>query len=112
MAKNEKRSEQHRQFLKHSSMTTEELAEATRKFDKEFVIDESRPLSPKARALWLRAKRKVGRPRMGKGVKRILVSVEGGLLARSDALARRLKIPRAQLIAQGLRAILAEERRR
>ncbi len=112
MAKNKKMSEQHRQFLKYSSMTTEELAEATKEFDKEFVIDKSRPLSPEARALWLRAKRKVGRPRMGKGAERILVSVEGGLLAQSDALARRLKIPRAQLIARGLRAVLAAESKR
>jgi hypothetical protein len=112
MAKNEKMSQQHRRFLKYSSMTTEELAEATKEFDQEFIIDKSRPLSREARALWLRAKRKPGRPRLGKGAKRISVSVEGGLLAQSDALARRLKIPRAQIIARGLRAVLAAEDKR
>jgi|WetSurMetagenome_2_1015567.scaffolds.fasta_scaffold69487_4 hypothetical protein len=112
MAKNEKMSEQHRQFLKYSSMTTEELAEATKEFDQEFIVDKSRPLSREARALWLRAKRKVGRPRMGKGAKRISLSVEEGLLAESDALARRLNIPRAQLVARCLRAALAAEGKR
>jgi hypothetical protein len=112
MAKNDKMSEAHRRFLKYSSMTTEDLAEATKEFDQEFIIDKSRPLSPEGKILWRRAKRKVGRPRTGKGAKRISLSVEGGLLAESDALARRLNIPRAQLFARGLRAVLAAEGKR
>jgi hypothetical protein len=42
----------------------------------------------------------------GGGVKVISVSVERGLLARSDALARDLGISRASLIERGLRAVL------
>ena len=56
-----------------------------------------------------RDKRKRGRPRVGRGVRVISVSIEIGLLARADALARRLHISRAALIARGLRTVLAEE---
>ena len=107
MAKNSAMTRAHRQFLKYSSMTTEELAKATREFDEEFVGLRSKPLSPEMRQRWLRARRKPGRPPVGRGAKVISVSVEKGLLARSDALARRLRVPRTALIARGLRAVLA-----
>lgn len=42
-------------------MTTRELAEATKEFDKPFVADTFAPLSPEMRERWERAKRKVGR---------------------------------------------------
>ena len=42
----------------------------------------------------------------------IRISVDEDLLARSDALARKLKVHRAQLIASGLRAVLAAEKKR
>jgi metal-responsive CopG/Arc/MetJ family transcriptional regulator len=53
------------------------------------------------------AKCKRGRPRVGRGVRVISVSVERDLLARADALARRLNISRAALIARALRVMLA-----
>ncbi|HEY3323716.1 MAG TPA: hypothetical protein VGP72_24900 [Planctomycetota bacterium] len=88
-------------------MTTAELAEATKEFDEEFVIDKCRPLSPEMRKRWEKAKRKVGRPREGRGVKVISVSVEKELLARSDALAKKIGITRAAMISRGLKAVLA-----
>lgn len=107
MAKNGRMTRAHREFLKYTSMTTEELAEATAEFDKEFVADTFGPLTPELAERWRRARQKRGRPRMGKGAKVISVSVEKDLLARSDALARKLKVRRAALIARGLRAVLA-----
>lgn len=97
---------------RYQEMNAVELAQATAEFDKEFVADTFGPLAPELAKRWERAKRKPGRPRMGKGAKVISVSVEGELLARSDALARRLKVRRAQLIARGLRAVLAAEEKR
>lgn len=91
-------------------MTTRELSEATKEFDEEFVIDKCKPLSPEMRERWERAKRKVGRPRQGRGVRVISVSVERDLLARSDALAKRIGISRAALISRGLKAVLAARR--
>ncbi len=91
-------------------MTTEELAKATAEFDKEFVIDKSRPLSPEQRRRWQAMKRKMGRPQRGDGVKVISLSVERGLLAKSDRLAKKLRITRAALVDQALRAMLKAQR--
>jgi hypothetical protein len=92
---------------KYTEMNAEELAQATAEFDKEFIADTFGPLTPEMAERWRRANRKRGQPKVGKGVRVISVSVEKGLLARSDALARRLKVRRAALIARGLRAVLA-----
>jgi hypothetical protein len=91
-----------------TEMNADELAEATAEFDKEFVIDECRPLNKEQRARWERIKRKRGRPPVGNGSKVISVSLERDLLARTDKLAKKMQVPRAQLIARGLRAVLAE----
>jgi hypothetical protein len=109
MAKNGKMTQAHREFLRYKSLTARELAEATKEFDWEFVGGKSKPLSPEMRERWLRARRKPGRPRVGKGVKIISVSVEKDLLAQTDALARKLKVGRAALIARAMRTVLAEE---
>ena len=69
-------------------MNTEQLAAATAEFDKEFIADTFRPMTVAERARWQRIKRKPGRPRKGRGVKVISVSVEKDLLKQSDALAR------------------------
>ena len=43
---------------------------------------------------------------MGRGAKTISVTIEKGLLAKTDRLAKRLGTSRATLIAQGLRSVL------
>ncbi len=83
-------------------MNTQELAEATKEFDREMVVDSFREPTPKERAKWERSQRKRGRPRQGLGHKVVAVSIEKGLLKRTDALAKRLGVSRAQLIARGL----------
>src|SRR5687767_14118850 len=88
------------------------LAEGTARYDGEMVIDEFASMTAVERARWARAKRKPGRPRRGKGAKVISVSVERGLLSRSDALAKDLGLSRAGLIERDLQAVLAAEGRR
>ncbi|HEX4794702.1 MAG TPA: hypothetical protein VH370_12960, partial [Humisphaera sp.] len=83
-------------------MNKEELAAATRKYDEPFVaLNESRPLTPAQRRMLQRAKRR-GRPRVGQGAKRVLVTIERGLLKDMDNLAKRLGKSRSQLIAEGV----------
>ena len=89
-----------------TEMTKSELTAATREFDREFIADTFSVPTASAKARWLRAQRKPGRPRKGHGVKVISVSVEKELLARSDRLARKLGISRAELIARGLQSAL------
>ena len=90
-------------------LTTEELAEATREFDREFIADTLKPMTPEMRARWEQLKRNPGRPKNGNGAQVISVSVERSLLAESDALARKMKLTRAALIARGLRTMLVAE---
>ena len=96
-----------RRATQFGRMTPAQLARATAEFDREMVIAEFRPLTPRERARWEKTRRKRGRPRKGQGAKVVSVSVERGLLARSDALAHKLGIPRAVLIERGLKAVLA-----
>lgn len=90
-------------------MNAHELAETTRRYGREMVIDEFGPLTGASRERWSRARRKPGRPRRGKGAKVISVSVERELLSRSDSLAKDLGVTRAGLIERGLKAVLAAE---
>ena len=87
-------------------MSTAELERATSEFDKEFAGETFHEPTPTQQKQLARAKRKRGRPRVGAGVKVISVSLEKGLLQAIDNLAKRKKAKRAELISQGLRAIL------
>jgi predicted transcriptional regulator len=90
-----------------TQMNTKELGQATKEFEREFVADAFGPPGPVERQQWRRAKRKRGRPRRGRGVKVISVSLEKGLLSRCDALAKRLGVSRAALISRGIHEVLS-----
>ena len=90
-----------------TEMTKAELARETAEFDEESIVETFGPPPGSAKARWDRARGKRGRPRKGKGAKVISVSVEKGLLDRSDRLAKRLGISRAALISRGLQTALA-----
>jgi len=94
---------------KWASMNAQQLKESTAAYDREMVVDEFGPMTAGARSRWNRARRKPGRPRRGKGARVISVSVEKGLLSRSDMLAKDLGVTRAGLIERGLKAVLAAE---
>lgn len=96
---------------KYERMTGKQLRTKTAEFDNEMVVTKSRPLTAEKRAWWQSVRRRPGRPRRGRGAKVISVSVEQGLLARADVLARNLGIPRTLLIERGLKAVLAAEGR-
>lgn len=96
---------------KYWDLSTEELAAATRQFDEPFVADQSRPLTPEEKEQWRRASRKRGRPKVGRGFKRVSLSIEQGLLQRATALARKRGITRSRLFAQAIAGELAKEGR-
>lgn len=85
---------------------------AAAEFDRDSVADTFRPLSPAQRKLWKKAKRKPGRPRVGKGAERVSVTIERSLLKSADREAKRLGISRAQLIALGLREVVRKPGKR
>ena len=90
-------------------MTTEELREATKEFDEEFVGDKARPMTPEMRARWERAKAKGEPPQNGKAEQTIAVCLDKTLLKRCVDLAKKKRLSRDALIARGLRALLAAE---
>ena len=90
-------------------MTTEELGEATKEFNEEFVADQAKPLTPALQARWARAKAKSARGEDGSEQQTISVHLDKALLERCTALAKKKRISRDALIARGLKALLAAE---
>jgi len=68
----------------------------------------SKPLSPRMEKLWEIARRKGGRPRIGRGAARVLISIERGLLEDADAFADRQRLTRSELFSRGVKAMLAK----
>ena len=73
----------------------------------EQLLAESRPLNAKERKLWQKFKRKVGRPKIGKGVKVISVGVERELLKKADNAAKRRGLNRSAMVSEALRAFIS-----
>jgi hypothetical protein len=90
--------------------TAAELAEATREFDRENVVDSFREMTPAEHKAWRAAlgKRRRDRSVAEKGVKTVSVDIEARLLKRVDALAKKRGVTRARLVAEGLEAVLAK----
>jgi len=85
----------------YSSMTTEELRAATKEYDVPSTSEKlpGRPMTAAQRKMWEQAKaRKPGRPRVGKGVKVISLSVEQGVLEKIDREARMQRVSRSELL--------------
>ena len=79
-------------------MSAAELAEATKAFDRPFAFEQARPMSDAERAQERRLRR--GRPRIGKGARKISISMESGLLKKADAYAKKAGTSRSTLIAK------------
>jgi hypothetical protein len=85
-------------------MTLDELARATRKFDRPFLFEKARPMTAHERA----HERKLRRPkaRNGHQPRKISISLEGNVLRKADALAKKKGINRSILIADLVRNAL------
>lgn len=73
----------------------------------EELLAESRPLDKRERAEWRTIKRKMGRPRIGRGTTNVSVSLEKKLLQRADRFARAHGMSRSELIARGVESFLS-----
>ncbi len=77
----------------------------------EVPLSESRPLNAAERKIWKRFQRKVrGRPTVGAGAKVMSVSIERTLLKEADSFAKRHKLKRSQMVAEGLRLVMNQRR--
>ena len=85
----------------------EELKELAAAFDEETDLDELRPLTAEMQERWDRARQNADAVSNDATAETILVPVDKQLLDRVDDAAHQMGITRAQLIARGLRAVLA-----
>ncbi len=92
----------------YGRMDAAELDEEVAKFDQEFIAETARALTAKERVRDQKARRKRGRPQVGNGAKRVLVTIEASLLRRSDVYADKHGLTRSALIARGLEALLGK----
>jgi len=75
-------------------------------FEKGIDPKDWHPLTPVQRRQWARIQSKGGRPKVGKGAKIVPVSIERDLLKQVDSFAKRHKLKRSQMVAEGLRLIM------
>jgi hypothetical protein len=71
----------------------------------------SRSMTAVDRKRFEKVRRKLGRPKIGRGVKVVSVSVEADLLESADAYAKQAGIGRTELFVQGLRLVMASKSR-
>ncbi|CAN5445375.1 hypothetical protein BH09PLA1_BH09PLA1_21680 [soil metagenome] len=91
-------------FDRFLAMTDAQRDAEVSQFDREFVP--TKPLTKADKKLLERARRKPGRPRVGRGARRLTITLERGLVERADALARRKHWTRSELIARGVQTLL------
>jgi hypothetical protein len=96
-------------YARFMALTDDQKSTEVARFDAPADAIESRPLNAKEKARWNKIQRRLrGRPKIGKGVKRIMVSMEAGLLDRADAFARKSHMKRSELIARAVETIIAK----
>lgn len=84
-------------------MTPSERDAEVKKFDAGLSLDDLRPLSAKNTLLWEAAKRRRGRPRLGKGAVKVLVTMDPALLEQVDRYVKDRHLKRSQLISRALK---------
>lgn len=87
-------------------MTTKELAEATKHFDREFVVDEFRPMTPEERAEWQRIQRKLRKSPAERRPRRLSIQLPQYLVKQLDALVKHWRFSRSEVVR------MEEQRRR
>jgi hypothetical protein len=95
---------------RYQDMNADELGAATKKYDREFVADEGRPLTASERKVFEAARRqKGGHARNGKASEKINITIERRLLQQADGLSLKSGKSRSELIADGLRLLLGRK---
>jgi hypothetical protein len=93
-------------------MNTAELAKATAKYDRPFAaMNEAKPLTARDKKLFAKARRR-GRPQIGDGADRVLISIERKLLKRADEFATLHGLKRSELIAKALTRMMLPDRKK
>lgn len=84
------------------ALSDDEKETIHRELDRPVPPSGTRPMTAAERRQWEKAKRKVGRPKIGKGTAVVSVTVERDLLAWADAYAKEKGLSRARLVGIAL----------
>jgi len=90
----------------YTKMTLHELRQATRQFDKEIPLSETRPLSSKKQREFHQMQQQTLRHAKLQGRKTVVLNLDQDLLARSDQYAQKHGMSRSELIERSLRSAL------
>jgi len=94
-------------YQKFARLDPESKESAYHGLDDPQIAMTAKPMTPQMRKLWNQAKRGGGRPRVGRGAQRVLLSIERGLLEQADEFAQRQHMTRSELFSRGVKAVLA-----
>lgn len=94
------------------AMTPEEKEAVYREVDREIPLSELRPLNAQERKRWNKFKKRLGRPKVGRGAKLVTVSLERGRAEQIDEFLRRHGLGRSTLFARGAELAMAEIERK
>ena len=91
-------------------MSAAELEAEVAEFDQESLDDHGfqDPTAAELASLRRAKRKKPGRPRVGKGAKRVLLTIEIGLLKAVDSYAKKSGLSRSALIATQMRKVLGK----
>jgi hypothetical protein len=81
------------------------MKKAKKKSGQPTAAEPGRAMNPTEKRPRKRSKR-IGRPPLGKGIRRVMISVEVELLKKSDHYALHHRISRSRMISDGLRLVM------
>jgi hypothetical protein len=97
-----------RTVSEYESLSEPDKEKVGRYYSRDIPLSETRPLTASERAQFERARRPVGRPKIGGGAKVVAVTLEKGLLKKVNAYAKDHGMKRAEMIARGLRLVMGD----
>lgn len=101
-------------YQRFMALTDEEKDVEVAAYDRELPTNRDglpgRPLTARQQSEWKKIQRRLqrGRPKVGRGVKRVMISVEVGLLHRADGFAKKHQMKRSELVAKALESVIAK----
>ncbi len=95
---------------KYSEMNLDELREATKRYDREDLNPKSYPVPARERQRHdealrrakAEAKRARGRPKLGRGARSVLITIDPLLLKSADAFAKKKKLSRSAFFSMSI----------
>ena len=97
---------------KFEAMSPQEKERVYRSVDREIPLSETRPLTREERKVWERFRKRIGRPKVGKGAKVVAVSVERERLEQINSFIKQRGLGRSELFLRGVELAMKEIERK